>query len=131
MKDLISKINEAVDELKNDPNRKSGHINFVSLRELGRYCNNLLFQSEDSSTIVICFFIQKYVEELFTTFNVDAVYTEELHKARVEIYDNFLLTLPKLQECLEKNEKVNMIDIIAQVLKIYRDKVNYLNQLTN
>jgi len=131
MSELSSRIIETAKQLKVALEMGSDHPNVLCLREFGRYCTRFTFDTNDSFEKFVTFVLSKYLDDLILNFNVDAVYSAQLHQARLEIYNHLYLSLQSIGDDLMNNETLKIVRSLSDIINLYIDKVNYINNNNN
>ena len=128
MSELIGKIKSTIEKLDSGIQETPSHLNFSLLRDLRNYCRKQMFENDVSLNVAVCFFIEKFLEELITNFDIDALYTEKLNRARIEMYNYFVASLPQIEKALISKDQDSIIGIMGNVIQTYGEKISLLNK---
>jgi hypothetical protein len=129
MSEFTEKISETTRKLKLDSENDPEHLNFIALRELQIFCDKYTFETSDPVERIVSYLITKCLDDIFTNFNVDTTYNQELLNARIEIFEVLQASLPKIERCLYNKELKFLFDTFSIIVETYTVKINYLNRI--
>lgn len=103
------------------------HPNVISLKELGRHCSERLFESKNEKEQFICFYISRFIEDVFYNLSGDTPYDEGLQKVRLSFYANLTKTMEHLADSIKCNDDSAMLANLSALISEFIGKINLLN----
>lgn len=103
------------------------HPNVISLKELSRFCSGRLFETENDTERLLCFFLSNFIDDFFCNLSTDTPYDEKLQDSRISFYKYLSKTLVELCDAIKTNNQVALFECLAKSVSNYIEKINFLN----